>query len=344
MTDRYLALATAVEQQAREAAPLIPEPAAPPAPAPAEPVLVLEAEAGQVPAPASEPAPALEVMPGLELPPLPAPAPVLEDVPAPAPALLLDGAVAPVPEPAARAAPPQAPVPGPGPAPEVSVYLGEKLLATFSLATGELTIGRNPGNDILIENVGVSRRHAVIRWAGGQAVVEDLGSANGTFVNGLRVTRQPLKDGDEILVLKHRLLFRQPKERSSVKAEPLVDVGQTTMYIERGAIPQAVGSKSETAAKLRPRLILPDLKKVALEEGQEIVLGSSSECRIQLSGMFVAKAHARIFSDKEGQFKIQHLAGLAGTRVNGEKITERVLRHGDEIEIGKQKLLFRIER
>jgi predicted component of type VI protein secretion system len=116
------------------------------------------------------------------------------------------------------------------------------------------------------------------------------------------------------------------------------------MHIDRGALAQAMASKSEAAPKLRPRLILPDLKKVALEEGEEIVLGSSSECRVQLSGMFVAKAHARIFSDKEGQFKIQHLAGLGGTRVNGERITERVLRHGDEIEIGKQKLLFRIER
>jgi pSer/pThr/pTyr-binding forkhead associated (FHA) protein len=340
MTERYLALATEVERQAREAAPLVPEPAAPLAAAPAEPVLELEVEADQTPAPAIEPAPALEVMPGLELPPPPAPVP--EDAPAPAPAL--EAAPAPVPEPAAPAAPAQAAVPGPGPAPEVWVYLGEKLLGTFSLASGALTIGRNPGNDILIENVGVSREHAVIRWTGGQAVVEDRKSANGTFVNGVRVTRQPLKDGDEILVLKHRLLVRLPKERSSVKPEPLADVGQTTMYIERGAIAQAVGSKPDTAAKLRPRLILPDLKKVALEEGQEVVLGSSSECRIQLSGMFVAKAHARIFSDKEGQFKIQHLAGLAATRVNGEKVTERVLRHGDEIEIGKQKLLFRIER
>jgi pSer/pThr/pTyr-binding forkhead associated (FHA) protein len=39
-----------------------------------------------------------------------------------------------------------------------------------------------------------------------------------------------------------------------------------------------------------------------------------------------------------------HLGGLAGTRVNGEKVTEHLLKHGDEIEIGKQKLLFRLER
>ena len=60
--------------------------------------------------------------------------------------------------------------------------------------------------------------------------------------------------------------------------------------------------------------------------------------------MFVAKVHARIVPQKDEQYKIVHIAGLAGTRVNGEKITAHVLKHGDEIEIGKSKLLFRLER
>jgi hypothetical protein len=124
----------------------------------------------------------------------------------------------------------------------------------------------------------------------------------------------------------------------------MLDAGQTTMFIQPGVVPQVVTAKSEAAAKLRPRLILPDLKKVALSEGEEILLGSGSDCRIQLSGIFVAKAHAKILSDREGQFKIVHLSGVTGTRVNGEKIRERLLKHGDEIEIGKQKLLFRLER
>ncbi|MEK7205479.1 MAG: FHA domain-containing protein, partial [candidate division NC10 bacterium] len=53
--------------------------------------------------------------------------------------------------------PPAAPI-FKGPIPDVHLFLGEKSMGTFSLSKGELTIGRNPGNDILIENVGVSRR------------------------------------------------------------------------------------------------------------------------------------------------------------------------------------------
>ena len=235
-----------------------------------------------------------------------------------------------------------------GPIPEVHLFLGEKSMGTFSLSKGELTIGRNPGNDILIDNVGVSRRHAVIKWTGDHAVAEDMGSANGTFVNGQKISSHPLEDGDEILVLKHRLLYRLPKEAAIPRLEMAGDVGQKTMYVEPSAVAQAMAGKpagkTEAAGpKLRPCLILPDRKKMALEAG-EITLGSGPECQVKLSGMLVAKTHAKIVPDKEGHYKIVHLAGLAGTRVNGEKITERVLRHGDEIEIAKQKLLYRLER
>jgi len=234
------------------------------------------------------------------------------------------------------------------PIPEVLLFLGEKQIATFSLAKAELTIGRNPANDIVIDNVGVSRRHAVIKWSGDRATVEDLGSANGTFVNGQKITSHELKDGDVILVLKHRLVLRVPKEAAALKAELGADAGQKTMFIDPAFIAQAAAGKpagrpEAATPRLRPCLILPDRKKMALE-AKEITLGSSADCTIQFAGMFVAKLHARIVPEKEGQFKIIHVAGLAGTRVNGEKVTERVLKHGDEIEIAKQKLLFRLER
>jgi pSer/pThr/pTyr-binding forkhead associated (FHA) protein len=233
---------------------------------------------------------------------------------------------------------------------EVLLLLGDKQLGAFSLSGGELTIGRTPGNDIVIDNVGVSRRHAVIRAQGGKAFLEDLGSANGTFVRGQKIERYDLQDGDEIAIVKHRLVYRIPKgTEAPSRVEPMPDPGQRTMYIDTTTIAQAVGSRqasrSEGAAAttLRPRLLLPDLKKFALD-ADEVTLGSGSGCQIQLSGMFVGRVHAKIVRTKEGQLKIQHLGGLAGTRVNGEKISEHILKHGDEIEIAKQKLLFRLER
>jgi hypothetical protein len=66
----------------------------------------------------------------------------------------------------------------------------------------ELTIGRDPGADLTLDDGGVSRRHARVSLADGDGpVIEDLGSSNGTFVNGERVGgERRLADGDEIQI------------------------------------------------------------------------------------------------------------------------------------------------
>jgi pSer/pThr/pTyr-binding forkhead associated (FHA) protein len=74
-------------------------------------------------------------------------------------------------------------------------------------------IGRDPDSTVWIDVPGVSRRHAMIRLAtgasGSTALIEDLGSTNGTFVNGRRVTREvALDDGSEIVIGEATLVFR----------------------------------------------------------------------------------------------------------------------------------------
>ena len=58
---------------------------------------------------------------------------------------------------------------------------------TFTLTPGEMSIGRAGDNALVLEGDGMSRRHARITWAAGQFSLEDLGSKNGTFVNGERI-------------------------------------------------------------------------------------------------------------------------------------------------------------
>ena len=89
------------------------------------------------------------------------------------------------------------------------------LQQTFAL-TGEITIGRDAGCTVQIDgDTFVSSRHARVFVVDGQAMVEDLGSTNGTFVNGERRLlpgdRQPLNDGDEIIIGKTFLRFRVVK-------------------------------------------------------------------------------------------------------------------------------------
>src|SRR5690242_11798824 len=69
---------------------------------------------------------------------------------------------------------------------------------TVELESPEVTIGREAGNLVCVQSAWVSRRHCALRREGGSVVVQDLESRNGTFVNGIPVTQQQLKDGDQI--------------------------------------------------------------------------------------------------------------------------------------------------
>ena len=68
-------------------------------------------------------------------------------------------------------------------------------------------IGRSPECDVFLDDVTVSRRHAVVTEEGGRYAIEDQGSLNGTFVNRHRIDRVELEDGDEVQIGKYRLTF-----------------------------------------------------------------------------------------------------------------------------------------
>jgi hypothetical protein len=80
---------------------------------------------------------------------------------------------------------------------------------TFSLDEGPTTIGRSPDCAIFLDDVTVSRKHAVFSKDGDRWQLEDQGSLNGTFVNRERVETANLSDGDELQIGKYRLTFLQ---------------------------------------------------------------------------------------------------------------------------------------
>jgi pSer/pThr/pTyr-binding forkhead associated (FHA) protein len=70
-----------------------------------------------------------------------------------------------------------------------------------------VSAGRHPDSGIFLDDVTVSRRHAVFRREGDTFTVEDAGSLNGTYVNRDRIEKVQLKDSDEVQVGKYRLVF-----------------------------------------------------------------------------------------------------------------------------------------
>ena len=78
---------------------------------------------------------------------------------------------------------------------------------TFRPAGERTVIGRSPDCDIFLDDVTVSRKHALLVSEGGRFRIEDQGSLNGTFVNKKRIDSAPLTNGDELQIGKYRLAF-----------------------------------------------------------------------------------------------------------------------------------------
>ena len=93
----------------------------------------------------------------------------------------------------------------------LKVYRGEDLLRTEQFARDIIKIGRLSSAHLCLEDDRVSRIHAVIEVAHGAMSIIDMGSAEGTFVNGKRVSRGPLRSGDEIALGGLRILVEEPE-------------------------------------------------------------------------------------------------------------------------------------
>ncbi len=79
--------------------------------------------------------------------------------------------------------------------------------ARFPLETPETTVGRHPESDVFLDDITVSRKHAVFVTEGQVTRVRDAGSLNGTYVNRERIEEAALSSGDEVQVGKFKLVY-----------------------------------------------------------------------------------------------------------------------------------------
>jgi hypothetical protein len=78
---------------------------------------------------------------------------------------------------------------------------------SFPLEGDRLTVGRRPESDVFLDDVTVSRDHALVVRRGSEYHLDDCGSLNGTYVNRRRIDSHRLVDGDELQIGKYKLAF-----------------------------------------------------------------------------------------------------------------------------------------
>ena len=84
---------------------------------------------------------------------------------------------------------------------------GGRVGESFPLGGDRMTIGRRPDSDVFLDDVTVSRDHALLVRRGHDYYLDDLGSLNGTYVNRHRIDSHRLEDGDELQVGKYKLTY-----------------------------------------------------------------------------------------------------------------------------------------
>ena len=84
---------------------------------------------------------------------------------------------------------------------------GGRVGESFPLDHERMSIGRRPDSEVFLDDVTVSRDHAILVRRGDDVFLDDLGSLNGTYVNRRRIDSQRLEDGDEVQIGKYKLTF-----------------------------------------------------------------------------------------------------------------------------------------
>jgi Nif-specific regulatory protein len=142
--------------------------------------------------------------------------------------------------------------------------------STFALNLDQISIGRESASDVSLSHSSVSRRHCLIKRNGGEFLICDLDSYNGTFVNGVPVKEQPLVHADQIKIGSIALLFllgesEETGSDSLVQLDDLNLVSQSTRQMR----PETLLHQTEQAL-----LQSPEHERVARDLGALLKIGS----------------------------------------------------------------------
>ena len=117
------------------------------------------------------------------------------------------------------------------------------VLKEITLGKERTTIGRKPHNDIQIDNLAVSCEHAVIVTILNDSFLEDLGSTNGTLVNGQPIKKHFLQTNDVVELGKYKLKYINDQGQKSAAPQDF----ERTMVLRPGAVPRADAPKPSTS-------------------------------------------------------------------------------------------------
>jgi pSer/pThr/pTyr-binding forkhead associated (FHA) protein len=243
------------------------------------------------------------------------------------------------------------------------------------VVTDGAVLGRVAGVEIVIADPKVSRQHAKFTLSNGTLAIEDLGSSNGTLVNGTKINLatplvhgdtvsiehlsfRVIVDGEELAELDEVTVIGAASDDSTVIGAPAADLGNVPgSWVESDASDStqflSPGQRKASEAKvtrqsLEPHLILLDglggiAEALGLDLGdlsdQQWEIGRGEQCDVRLTESTVSTRHAQLVCEG-GKWRIVNLISSNGIMVNGEKRLSAFLSDGDVIGLGQAQLVF----
>jgi len=225
------------------------------------------------------------------------------------------------------------------------------VLKDFPLSKERTTIGRKPHNDIMIDNLAISGEHAVVITILNDSFLEDMGSTNGTFVNGHQIKKHFLQAGDTIELGKYRLKY----VNEVVQQAPKEDF-ERTMILRPGA---ALKPPAEAAPAAAPA-VTPSMPSSPASSGGaqagvmqaqtvgviQVLSGGNAGKQMELTKTLTTLGkpgvQVAVIARRPHGYFITHVEGAQFPLVNGTMISTqaRELKDHDVVELAGVKMEF----
>lgn len=234
-----------------------------------------------------------------------------------------------------------------GQLPSLRLFLaaGAVELRVVAIVGNLLTIGRRPYNDVQLDDLTVSGEHALVRVRNGEVVVHDLGSRNGTLVNGLPIQQRSLVDGDVVDIGIYRLRFESARNGltglGTTGEEPgsRSDVADAGAPAETGGLPGSLEGPPDAAGASTSATGVPSgatgisssvtgipSSATGGSRGAVKSAAGAADARGGSSGMFVPSRPDQAFSaeDRESA-RLAHVMYLSGSQSGQTQPIDRAI-------------------
>ncbi|MFM2111793.1 MAG: hypothetical protein RLZZ271_453 [Pseudomonadota bacterium] len=228
--------------------------------------------------------------------------------------------------------------------PKMIVSIDGVVIKEVQLTKDRTTLGRRPYNDIVIDNLAVSGEHAAILMVGGEVFIEDLGSTNGTFINGKAVKKQLLQNGDTIEVGKYRIKFIHEKAAAGFEKTMVIKPGTAGMPVPGSPAPAMMPMPGSTSAM--PAAPAPTAGEAGLSASIKVLSGAAAGRSVPLVKVVttIGKPGVAVaaITKRPSGFVIALIEGTSKPTINNNPIGNEpiALNDGDVLELAGTQMQF----